>query len=77
MDETVKLQALLDWMKRNAVKRARTGDLELELEPQYDMLTAEDLEGQGRERYGSPYEDPDLYPDGIVPRLRKPEPEAP
>jgi hypothetical protein len=65
---------LLDWMRANGVSRARVADLELVLEAELAEVADEqpfDIATLDISAYSSPYEDPDLYPDGLVPMTPK------
>ncbi len=78
------LDGLLAWMRANGVQHARYGDVELSLAdaPAPDEIQQEAdskalVDDPEASLYPSPYDDPDLYPDGRVPRLTATAPKTP
>jgi hypothetical protein len=73
---------LIEWMRAHGVIHAHVGGVELQLgEVSQDGEVAEegafDISTLDTSAYASPYEDPDLYPDGKVPDIDGPAPMTP
>lgn len=67
------LDKYLAWMRKNGVIRLSVGEVELMLGIDSFTGEPEDYSQVGSTTLSvmeSPYEDPDLYPDGKVPRIR-------
>lgn len=65
--DTNKLEAVVEWMRLHGVKGYTEHPSGFSLELFEDQVTPQIEAADGR----GPYEDAELYPDGIVPRLRR------
>lgn len=70
MENSLKLEAIVEWMRLHGVKgytEMPSGGFSLELfEDQISHNYAD-----SDQSHGNPYVDPDLFPDGKIPRIQR------